>query len=443
MVASAVHIDMEDGTSANTRQGRSNPFAIGSRRIFIGLLALATVFFLNEIHHLTSMRPIQASSEHQFIGHAVPITNAASISLFSPTPEQQPNHRQNNTRKKARVFDIIPFNDELDQLEIRLNELNPVVDTFVIIESEQTFSRLPKPLYYHINKHRFQDFQSKIIHIILPPMPDDERSRIRGWTKGAILALHGADSMDPEERTYFSGVNKDVKNMIPQGKDIYRFKCQFFEFSYEYRIDSDPWFGPVVFRYWSQDNNVLQRLLLHTHRHQSLGVNATRQEKTIQRMFNNMTPPEGTTEFQDIIDHNNRTGDELHLYNEAWKRNWQDGGFRIRWLRTRKEIALLNDACWHCTYCQSNISQIIYKLQSSSHLEFNTKKFTSKEWIITRAKIGGDLFQRWVERMTYLPGNRDVPEYVDADRDRFEYLLDIHDKPNAGFLDVDPNDPFA
>ncbi|KAF9547570.1 hypothetical protein EC957_008226 [Mortierella hygrophila] len=42
------------------------------------------------------------------------------------------------------------------------------------------------------------------------------------------------------------------------GKDIYRFECQFFEFLYEYRIDSAPWFGPAALRYWFQDYSVLQ-----------------------------------------------------------------------------------------------------------------------------------------------------------------------------------------
>ncbi|KAG0374219.1 hypothetical protein BGX24_010674 [Mortierella sp. AD032] len=136
-------------------------------------------------------------------------------------------------------------------------------------------------------------------------------------------------------------------------------------------------------------------------------------------MYKNMEPPEEETEFHEVIDNSNRTLKELGLYREAWTNNWQDGGFRIRWIRTREE------------------------LQSLSHLEFNTQKFTSKEWIITRAKIGGDLFQRFVERLAYLPENSDVPDYVNANRERFQYLLDIHDKPNAGFLDVDPNDPFA
>ncbi|KAK3830213.1 MAG: hypothetical protein JOS17DRAFT_791437 [Linnemannia elongata] len=230
MVASAIHIDVEDDTTVNTRQERSR--------------------FLQP-HSRTGQQDEESSSV-----------------------------RYNSFQRRA------------VQLEIRVNELNTVVDSFVIIESNQAFSRVPKPLYYLINKDRFRDFHSKIIHI----------------------------------------------------------------------------FGPVVFRYWSQDYNVILLLLLYTRRYQALEANAARQEKAIQRMYKNMKAPEVKTEFQGVIDHTNRTRDEASLYHEAWKKNWQDGGFRIRWLRARKEIALLNDTCWHCTYCQSNTSQIIYKLQSSSHL---------------------------------------------------------------------------
>ncbi|KAF9142904.1 hypothetical protein BG015_000604 [Linnemannia schmuckeri] len=243
-----------------------------------------------------------------------------------------------------------------------------VVDSPVIIDSEQTFSRLPKLLYYQTNKDK--TFSLRLFTSFCHPYQ----------TKSGCASV----------RKYFSGPNKDFLNVIPQDKGIYRLACQFFDLLYEYSIDSVSWLGPVVVRHWSQDYNMLHRLFLHTHRYQPLEVIVTQQEKSIQRMYNNMEGLEGKTKFQDIIDHNNRTRDEV-----------------------------------------------------SCHLEFNTEMFTCKEWIITRAKIGGDLFQRWVERLTYLPEKWNVSEYVDADRDRSQYLLDIHDKPSARFLDVDPNDPFA
>lgn len=67
-----------------------------------------------------------------------------------------------------KVFDCFTFFNELDLLEIRLNELNDVVDYFVIIEGEHTWQNNPKPSYYLNNKDRFKKFANKIIHKIVP-----------------------------------------------------------------------------------------------------------------------------------------------------------------------------------------------------------------------------------------------------------------------------------
>jgi beta-1,4-mannosyl-glycoprotein beta-1,4-N-acetylglucosaminyltransferase len=73
-----------------------------------------------------------------------------------------------------KIFDCFPFLNELDLLEIRLNELYDVVDYFVLAEATKTHSGNNKPLYYHMNKSRFADFQDKIIHLIIDDMPMTE-----------------------------------------------------------------------------------------------------------------------------------------------------------------------------------------------------------------------------------------------------------------------------
>jgi len=64
------------------------------------------------------------------------------------------------------IYDCFPFFNELDLLEIRLNELGPYVDKFVLCESTQTFRKKPKPLYFERNKERFAPFLDKIIHLV-------------------------------------------------------------------------------------------------------------------------------------------------------------------------------------------------------------------------------------------------------------------------------------
>ena len=63
------------------------------------------------------------------------------------------------------VIDLFYFNNELDLLEIRLNILDKYVDKFVLVEARETFSGVPKPLYYEENKERFAKWN--IIHYVV------------------------------------------------------------------------------------------------------------------------------------------------------------------------------------------------------------------------------------------------------------------------------------
>ncbi|MFA5238276.1 MAG: hypothetical protein WC476_01035 [Phycisphaerae bacterium] len=69
------------------------------------------------------------------------------------------------------VYDTFMFFNELDILELRLKELNDVVDRFVLAESISSHSGNEKPLYYESNKDRFSQFQDKIIHVVVEDYP--------------------------------------------------------------------------------------------------------------------------------------------------------------------------------------------------------------------------------------------------------------------------------
>jgi beta-1,4-mannosyl-glycoprotein beta-1,4-N-acetylglucosaminyltransferase len=66
-----------------------------------------------------------------------------------------------------KIYDCFTFYNELDLLEIRLNELNDVVDKFVLVEAERSHQNKPKPLYFEENKNRYKQFLDKIIHIVV------------------------------------------------------------------------------------------------------------------------------------------------------------------------------------------------------------------------------------------------------------------------------------
>lgn len=71
-----------------------------------------------------------------------------------------------------KTYDIFPFFNELDILELRLSTLSDVVDTFLIVESPWTFTGKEKPLYFLENKDRFSKWGSKIRHMVLKQMPN-------------------------------------------------------------------------------------------------------------------------------------------------------------------------------------------------------------------------------------------------------------------------------
>ena len=72
------------------------------------------------------------------------------------------------------VIDAISFAWELDLLELRLSELDAVVDRFVIVEATRTHKGDLKPLHYAENKARFAQWEEKIAHVAVGDLPQGD-----------------------------------------------------------------------------------------------------------------------------------------------------------------------------------------------------------------------------------------------------------------------------
>jgi hypothetical protein len=70
-----------------------------------------------------------------------------------------------------RVFNLFPFNAEFTLLEMRLEEMAPFVDHFVIVEAAQTHTGRPKPLHFLERRAEFARWADKIIHVTAPAFP--------------------------------------------------------------------------------------------------------------------------------------------------------------------------------------------------------------------------------------------------------------------------------
>jgi beta-1,4-mannosyl-glycoprotein beta-1,4-N-acetylglucosaminyltransferase len=68
-------------------------------------------------------------------------------------------------------IDCFIFYNELELLTYRFHLLNEVVDYFILVESTHAFIGTPKKLVYQENKHLFDAWNHKIIHIVVEDFP--------------------------------------------------------------------------------------------------------------------------------------------------------------------------------------------------------------------------------------------------------------------------------
>lgn len=109
-----------------------------------------------------------------------------------------------------KTYDCFPFFNELMLLEIRLKELSPVVDKFVLVEAKYTYSGKPKPLYYDEVKDNevFAPFKDKIIHLVYDDEPTGQLTY-----KGGKVNFDKSSETARERRVY----ETFQRNTIGQG----------------------------------------------------------------------------------------------------------------------------------------------------------------------------------------------------------------------------------
>ncbi len=69
------------------------------------------------------------------------------------------------------LYDCVIFFNELELLELRMRELDSVVDRFVVVEAPVTFSGKPKALVFAENRELFSSWSSRIVHVVVKDMP--------------------------------------------------------------------------------------------------------------------------------------------------------------------------------------------------------------------------------------------------------------------------------
>ncbi|CAO3630760.1 unnamed protein product [Mucor fragilis] len=157
---------------------------------------------------------------------------------------------------KNKVYDAIIFSVELDLLEIRIKELWNVVDTFVILESNATFTGVTKNLTFNQHKKRFQFAASKIHHVII-----DQHALPAGegpfYNEGKMREAMDQALVDAGAKTNDLIIMSDVDE-LPRAQTVeiisscegvpekLHLQLRNYMYSFEFYVDSSSWRAHVV-----------------------------------------------------------------------------------------------------------------------------------------------------------------------------------------------------
>lgn len=128
----------------------------------------------------------------------------------------------------SRVFETFMIRDELDMLEVKLEEHDPFVDRWIIVESPVTHRGDPKPMHLLQNIERFAPWKDKITHVVahLPP-PDKAgdpwvREHVqRDMATGALAAL-----CDDDDIVLLTDLDEFVPQPMPEPSPVLSFRMR-------------------------------------------------------------------------------------------------------------------------------------------------------------------------------------------------------------------------
>lgn len=267
------------------------------------------------------------------------------------------------------VFDCFPFNNELDILEIRLNELYDVVDRFIIVEAKETHSGKPKELVFNANLKRFEKFLNKITYLVIEKFPDylykaSGSDSDNNWARERYqrdYIMEGLKDCQPNDLVIISDCDE-----IPKASVVNAIKGAGIADEYALQMD------------------------LYYYNFNTKGVDRWDEAKIAKYKIVKQKSPCG--------------------------------------IRYSKEGMVMGYGGWHFSYFGS-VNDVINKIQSTAHQEYNTPYYTNARQIGTLISNGQDVFMRNNVKFThssYVKGE-DLPKWVSEQNNP---LWDKYANPN-------------
>ncbi|KAD7478694.1 hypothetical protein E3N88_01830 [Mikania micrantha] len=153
-----------------------------------------------------------------------------------------------------KVYDAVLFNNEVDMLTIRWKELHPFVTQFVLLESNSTFTGIPKPHYFANNRERF-DFvephltygtiggrfkkgENPFIEEAYQRVALDHLLKIAGIEDGDLLIMSDVDEI-PSAHTI------DLLRWCEGPPSIIHLNLNNYLYSFEFKVDHSSWRASV------------------------------------------------------------------------------------------------------------------------------------------------------------------------------------------------------
>jgi beta-1,4-mannosyl-glycoprotein beta-1,4-N-acetylglucosaminyltransferase len=227
-------------------------------------------------------------------------------------------------------------------LKLRLDTLWEQVDYFVIVESVKTISGQPKPLNFCIEN--FTLYRDKIRYLVLSeyPFPTDDAWRNERYQRDFVA--HGLFDAVDEDWILVSDVDEIPRPETIKQFDPRRFvRGDFMQGAYSYYLNNQCFIDgkPVV---WRGSKIVTYKVF----RDFFGGAEQVRNFKS--------------------------TG-LLRAIKKAWFRN--------------RQVQQITDGGWHFTWI-ADISQLIRKLESFAHQEYNTPEYKNPDTIRRKIEAGED-----------------------------------------------------
>ncbi len=163
-----------------------------------------------------------------------------------------------------KIYDCFMLFNELDLLEIRLEELDPVVDYFVVVEATRTHQNRRKPLVLDPSDSRWANYAGKIRHVVLEKYESFWRCLIRNRRRPTAFdreqqqrdsITRGLFDADPDDLIIVSDIDEIPRREIVQehsrgsGLRVCSMRGYGFFLNYQYADENFRWRGTAMQRF--------------------------------------------------------------------------------------------------------------------------------------------------------------------------------------------------